>query len=106
MFCWLCDSLYHAKYVDLAPRTGLRGCCKKGPVFDIEFYKLFKNIRTQLNDMDSDLNNSCKKFPIYKEVLKKTHSSPTIKKHSKKASPHNDNAEKCYSIIRLPNNNR
>lgn len=86
--CWLCNNIYHAKCVDLAPRTadnlredkGLRWCCKKCIVYDTEFYSFFKNTREELNDMYNDLKNLTEKFLKYKSLFENASFSPKRKK--------------------------
>lgn len=86
--CWLCNAIYHAKCVDLAPRTadnlredkGLRWCCKKCMVYDIEFFSFFKNTRVELDDINNDLKCLTTKFLKYKELLEKAPFSPKRKK--------------------------
>lgn len=88
--CWICDAIYHAKCVDLAARTadnlhenkGLRWCCKKCLVFDLEFYSFLKNTRNDLNDLNNDLKGFMKKFSKYKDLFDKAPCSPKRKKAS------------------------
>ena len=57
--CWLCNIVYHAKCVELTARTadnlredkGLRWCCSKCKIYDIQFYSFFKNTRKELEDI-------------------------------------------------------
>lgn len=75
--CWLCYTAYHAKCVQLSARTvdnlkedkGLRWCCKKCKIFDIEFYTFFKNTRMEFDKISTDLTLLTEKFHKYKDVF-------------------------------------
>lgn len=87
--CWLCNDIYHAKCVDLAPRTadnlredkGLRWCCKKCMVYDVAFFSFLKNTNAELDYILTDLNNLTNKFLKYKELFDKAPCSPKRKKN-------------------------
>lgn len=86
--CWLCESVYHAKCVDLSARTvdnlhenkGLRWCCKNCILFDVEFYKFFKSTKSTLDELGNDLKNLNTKFLNYRNLFDKAPCSPKGKK--------------------------
>ncbi|KNC31628.1 hypothetical protein FF38_01252 [Lucilia cuprina] len=50
--CWLCNAVYHAKCVDLAPRTADNIREDKG----LQFFSFFKYTRLELDNINNDLN--------------------------------------------------
>ena len=61
--CWLCDYLFHIKYVGLLPRTtdqlvnsslGLRWCCPKCMVMGIQFYIFFMETRREFTEIHTE----------------------------------------------------
>lgn len=75
--CWLCHTSYHAKCVELAARTadnlledkGLRWCCSKCKMYDIEFYTFFKKTRKEFDQINNDLISLTEKFSKYMDVF-------------------------------------
>lgn len=78
--CWLCLDAFHAKCVELSPRTadnllenkGLRWSCKKCKVFDVEFFVFFKNTRKEFENIENDLLSLMDRFKKYKDILDST----------------------------------
>lgn len=109
--CWLCNTVYHAKCVELTARTadnlredkGLRWCCSKCKVYDIQFYSFFKNTRKELEDISQDLLILTEKFRKHKNVfdnpsnlntwLDSPSKSPKRKKMSPKSKKKNSLSE-------------
>lgn len=102
--CWVCDSIFHGKCVELAPRTvdnlregkGLRWCCKKCMDYDVEFFAFFRNSRNKLDEINNDLKCLTKKFLDYKEILETSLRSPKRKKKTiavNSPSPNGNNTD-------------
>lgn len=77
--CWLCNVIYHAKCVNLSPRTadnlredkGVRWCCTKCKVYDIKFFTFIKSTLSEIDDISNDLSLLTDKFKKYRELFDK-----------------------------------
>lgn len=99
--CWLCNVVYHAKCVELTARTadnlredkGLRWCCSKCKIYDIQFYSFFKNTRSEFESITQDLMVLTDKFNKYRKQFDDTSTlnswldSPSKSPKRKKTSP-------------------
>lgn len=77
--CWLCLIVIHAKCAGLNNRTaddlngnnesGLRWCCKKCRVYDIQFFTFIKSTRLNFEEILKFFLLIVEKFNIYKEIF-------------------------------------
>lgn len=75
--CWLCHYIIHAKCAELNSRVadnlnedkGLRWCCKKCKVYDLQFYQFFRNTRSNFEDIIHHLALLSEKLNNHKEVF-------------------------------------
>lgn len=105
--CWLCNVVFHAKCVDLSPRTadnlredkGVRWCCIKCKVFDIKFFSFVKNNIAEVENISQDLLLITEKFKNYKELienascLNKLMESPESKRKKTSKNKNNNSAD-------------